>query len=114
MAKLWNLPAIFVCENNGYGMGTSAERSSANVNYYQRGEYVPGIWVHNDTNIIQPVSLFFKFKMTKFVYCALQLQVDGMDVLAVREATRFARKMCADGHGPVVMETVTYRFGHYS
>lgn len=45
MAKLWNLPCVFVCENNKYGMGTSAERSSQNTNFFTRGDQIPGIQV---------------------------------------------------------------------
>ena len=45
MAALWDLPVIFICENNHYGMGTAVSRSSFNTDYYTRGDLIQGIKV---------------------------------------------------------------------
>ena len=85
MAELWKLPIIFVIENNQYAMGTSVNRSSAEDQLYRRGESfrIPGI------------------------------QVDGMDVLAVRGAAEEAVKWVRGGKGPILLELKTYRYrGH--
>jgi len=85
MAALWKLPIIFVIENNGYAMGTSTKRSSAEEEMYRRGASfrIPG------------------------------MQVNGMDVLEVRGAAEAALKYVREGHGPVLMELKTYRYrGH--
>ena len=85
MAKLWDLPVVFVIESNQYAMGTSIERSSSETHLYKRGASfgIPGE------------------------------QVDGMDVLAVRDAGRKAVKHARSGKGPMILEMKTYRYrGH--
>jgi pyruvate dehydrogenase E1 component alpha subunit len=59
MAKLWKLPALFICENNKYGMGTSVERSSMNTEFYTRGDAIPGFRVEG--NNVYEVREAFKW-----------------------------------------------------
>lgn len=61
MAKLWNLPVIYFCENNKFGMGTSIERSSANPNFYTRGDTIPGIQFNgNNVYLVREVMKWAK------------------------------------------------------
>ncbi len=85
MASLWKLPALFIIENNQYGMGTSIARSSASTDFYKRGEAfgIPGE------------------------------RVDGQDFFAVKEATAKAAEYIRSGKGPYLLEMKTYRYrGH--
>ena len=85
MAALWNLPIVFVVEDNQYAMGTSSSRSSAETRFHRRGTAfrIPG------------------------------MDVNGMDVLEVRAAAEVAFKHVREGKGPVLMELNTYRYrGH--
>lgn len=85
MARLWNLPVVFAIENNQYAMGTSVERASAETELFKRG---------------------ISFEIEGFA-------VDGMDVLAVREASRKAVAKARAGDGPTILEMKTYRYrGH--
>ncbi|MEP3654957.1 MAG: pyruvate dehydrogenase (acetyl-transferring) E1 component subunit alpha [Litorimonas sp.] len=85
MAKLWDLPVVFIIENNQYAMGTSVERSSAETELYKRG-------------------ISFEIE---------GIQVDGMNVLEVRDAAAKAIKHARDGKGPMILEMKTYRYrGH--
>ncbi len=82
LAALWDLPCVFVCENNHYGMGTSESRAAKSSAFFTRGDYMSGI------------------------------KIDGMDVLATREAFRFAKEYALE-HGPIIVEADTYRYhGH--
>ncbi|QGM45376.1 pyruvate dehydrogenase (acetyl-transferring) E1 component subunit alpha [Methylocystis heyeri] len=85
MAELWRLPVVFIVENNRYAMGTSVARSSAQSDFAKRGVAfnIPGV------------------------------QIDGMDVRAVREAAAEAMEWCRSGKGPYLIEAQTYRYrGH--
>jgi pyruvate dehydrogenase E1 component alpha subunit len=85
MAALWKLPIVFVIENNGYAMGTAVKRSSAETEFYRRGTAfrIPG------------------------------MDVNGMDVLEVRQAAEIALDFVRQGNGPVLLELNTYRYrGH--
>ena len=85
MAQLWKLPCIYICENNRYGMGTSLERAMSLQDIAQKA-------------------------------CAYEMAsefVDGMDVLAVREATERAVERARKDYLPTLLEVRTYRFmGH--
>ena len=85
MAALWDLPCLFVIENNQYGMGTAVTRAAAGRSLADRGAAygIPG------------------------------KQVDGMDVLAVRTAGAEALAHCRADKGPFILEMKTYRYrGH--
>ena len=85
LAMLWKLPVVFIVENNGYAMGTAVKRGSAETHFYRRGTAfrIPGI------------------------------DVNGMDVLEVRQAAEVALEFVRGGNGPVLLELKTYRYrGH--
>jgi pyruvate dehydrogenase E1 component alpha subunit len=81
MAAVWNLPVVFVCENNLYGASTHVSK------------------VMRDTNIARRAEC----------YGIRGEQVDGNDVLAVCEAAKTAVAECREGNGPVLLELLTYR-----
>lgn len=85
LAELWQLPVVFVIENNHYAMGTSMERSTKSKTLYERGT----------------------------AYGIAGEEVDGMDVLAVKAAGERAVAHCRAGKGPYILEVKTYRYrGH--
>ena len=85
MASLWKLPVVYVIENNMYAMGTSVERHASETELFKRG-------------------ISFEIEGE---------EVDGMDVLAVREAGEKAVKHARSGKGPYILEMKTYRYrGH--
>jgi pyruvate dehydrogenase E1 component alpha subunit len=86
LAALWRLPLLFCCENNLYAMGTALVRSESQTDLSAKAAS----------------------------YGVAAKRVDGMDVVAVREATLAAAKAVRAGEGPVFLEYQTYRFRAHS
>ena len=85
LAAVWDLPIVFICENNQYGMGTSVQRASAVEEIRQKAE---GYGLPNS-------------------------RVDGMELLEVRQAVEQAIAHVRSGAGPYFLECLTYRYrGH--
>ncbi len=85
MAKVWNLPVLFVCENNQYAIGTHINRSTAVLDQYKR----------------------------VCAYDMEASQHDGMDIDVVMEASKKAVDFVRSGKGPYFIEFMTYRYrGH--
>jgi len=86
LAKLWNLPVLFICENNLYGMGTEVERASSITDIYKRAE----------------------------AYNIPSECVNGMDIMEVKNAVDNASRKIRRGAGPYFIEAKTYRFKAHS
>lgn len=86
LAALWHLPVLFCCENNLYAMGTALPRHQSQTDLCAKAAS----------------------------YAMATVKVDGMDVVAVREATLAAAAQARSGHGPVFLELQTYRFRAHS
>ncbi len=85
LSKVWKLPVLWVCENNQYGMGTAIDRASAVSDMRQKAE---GYGMKNH-------------------------EVDGMDVMKVKDITAEIMAEIREGSGPQFLEINTYRFrGH--
>jgi pyruvate dehydrogenase E1 component alpha subunit len=85
LSKIWNLPVLWVCENNKYGMGTSIDRASAVPEVRQKAQG----------------------------YAMKNQEVDGMDIIAVRETALELLDEIRNGSGPQLLEAKTYRYrGH--
>ena len=86
LAELWDLPVLFICENNLYAMGTALTLSESQTDLTEKAR-----------SYDVPASA-----------------VDGMDVLAVEEAAATAVEHVRDGGGPYFLECRTYRFRAHS